>query len=104
MVEDDPTALPLRTQAALLGTSRSSLYYHPVPPSPEEVALKHRIDELYTAHPFYGSRKLSVILAEEGVPINRKRVQRYMREMGIVGITPGPNLSKRASQHHFGRG
>lgn len=83
----------------MLSISRRSLYYTPVAPPPEEVAIKHRIDELYTAHPFYGSRKLTVLLAEEFGPINRKRVQRYMREMGIRGITPGPNLSKRASEH-----
>lgn len=63
------------------------------------MAIKHRIDELYTAHPFYGSRKLTVLLSEQFGPINRKRVQRYMREMGIAGITPGPNLSKRVSEH-----
>jgi putative transposase len=79
--------------------SRRSLYYQAVPPLPEEVAIKHRIDELYTAHPFYGSRKLTVLLSEDFGPINRKRVQRYMREMGIAGITPGPNLSKRALEH-----
>ena len=70
-----------------------------MPPPPEEVAIKHRIDELSTAHPFYGSRKLTVLLAEQFGPLNRKRVQRYMREMGIAGISPGPNLSKRAAQH-----
>ena len=63
------------------------------------MALKHRLDELYTAHPFYGSRKLTVLLAEEYGPINRKRVQRYMREMGIQGIAPSPNLSKRLTEH-----
>ena len=63
------------------------------------MAIKHRIDELYTTYPFYGSRKLTVLLEEQFGPINRKRVQRYMREMGIAGITPGPNLSKRFSQH-----
>ena len=47
MVERAPSELPLTLQAALLGLSRSSLYYRPVPPSPEEVALKHRIDEIY---------------------------------------------------------
>lgn len=70
-------------------------------PSPEEVAIKHRIDELYTAHPFYGSRKLTQLLQPDFGPINRKRVQRYMREMGIAGIAPGPNLSKRARQHRI---
>ena len=98
-MEHSPDALPLATQAALLLISRRSLYYRPVAPPPEEVAIKHRLDELYTAHPFYGSRKLAVVLAEEFGPINRKRVQRYMREMGIAGIAPGPNLSKRASEH-----
>jgi len=99
LVEHQPEALALSTQAELLSLSRRSLYYQPIPPPPEEVALKHRIDELYTAHPFYGSRKLTVLLTEEGHPINRKRVQRYMREMGIQGIAPGPNLSKRVSEH-----
>lgn len=63
------------------------------------MALKHRIDELYTAHPFYGSRKLAVLLSEEFGPVNRKRVQRCMQEMGIAGIAPGPNLSRRAQEH-----
>lgn len=97
-MEDDPEALPLRTQADLLGLSRASLYYEPVPPSPEELALKHRIDAMYTAHPFYGSRRLTVLLSEEFGAVNRKRVQRYMREMGIA---PDPNLSKRASEHRI---
>jgi putative transposase len=82
-----------------LGLSRAILYYQPVPPSPEEVAMKHRIDELYTAHPFYGSRKLRVLLTEAFGPTNRKRVQRYMREMGIAGIAPGPKLRKRLTDH-----
>jgi putative transposase len=83
----------------LLSISRRSLYYQPLPPPAQEVAIKHRIDELYTAHPFYGSRKLTFLLQEDFGPINRKRVQRYMREMGIAGICPGPNLSKRATEH-----
>ena len=101
LIERDAHALPLTTQASLLSLSRRSLYYQPLPPPPEEVALKHRIDELYTAHPFYGSRKLTVLLEGDFGPINRKRVQRYMREMGIAGIAPGPNLSKRTTQHRI---
>jgi putative transposase len=76
------------------------LYYQPLPPPPEEVSIKQRNDELYTAHQCYCSRKLTVLLQEDFGPINRKRVQRYMREMGIAGISPGPNLSKRATQLH----
>jgi putative transposase len=70
-----------------------------VSPSAWEVAIKHRIDEIYTECPFYGSRRITVLLNQVGVVINRKAVQRHMREMGIAGICPGPNLSKRALQH-----
>jgi putative transposase len=71
------------------------LYYQPRPPSAEEVTIKHRIDELYTEHPVYGSRKMTAQLQREGMEINRKAVQRHMREMGIQAIFPGPNLSRR---------
>jgi putative transposase len=81
-----------------LGISRSSLYYQPSGPAPEEVALKHRIDEIYTAQPFYGARRIAAQLAAEGQPINRKTVARYMAEMRLTAIYPGPNLSRRAHQ------
>jgi len=97
-VEWTQSALSLQTQAALVGVSRARLYYQPVPPSAEEIAIKHRIDEVYTAHPFYGSRKITVLLQVDWA-INRKRVQRYMREMGLAGVCPGPNLSQPASGH-----
>jgi putative transposase len=90
--------LPLSVQAELLSLNRSSLYYQPVPPSPEELWIKRRIDEIYTAWPFYGSRKITVELNKELV-INRKAVQRHMREMGLSAICPGPNLSKRHAEH-----
>ena len=99
MVEREGGELPLAVQAELLGISRSSLYYRPVAPSPEEVALKHRIDELYTEYPFYGSRRMAAVLRREGVVVNRKAVQRHMREMGIEGIAPGPNTSKPGHEH-----
>jgi putative transposase len=86
-------------QADLLSLSRSSLYYRSRSPSLEEVAIKHRIDALYTQYPFYGSRRITAQLRREGTVINRKAVQRHMREMGIAGIAPGPNLSRRDSEH-----
>jgi putative transposase len=86
--------LPLTTQCDLLNLNRSSLYYQPFPVSAEELALKRRIDELYTACPFYGSRKIAAVLQ-----INRKAAQRHMREMGIAGICPHPNLSRRNPDH-----
>jgi putative transposase len=85
----------LRLQTELLSLSRSSLYYQPRPPSTEEVRLKHRIDEVYTQSPFYGARKIAAQLQREGMGINRKTVGRYMSEMGIAAVYPGPNLSKR---------
>ena len=98
-MERHESGVPLNLQADLLSLSRSSLYYQPVPPSAEEVALKHRIDAIYTAYPFYGSRRITVQLRREGLLINRKAVQRHMREMGIAGICPGPNLSQRNLEH-----
>ena len=99
LVEREGSELPLSIQAELLSLSRSSLYYQAVLPSAEEIAIKQRIDEIYTKYPFYGSRRITVTLDREGILVNRKAVQRHMREMGIAGICPGPNLSKRNSEH-----
>lgn len=90
--------MPVNTQAELLSLNRSGLYYKPVPPSPQEVAIKHRIDEIYTAHCYYGSRRIAAQLHREGQLINQKTVARYMQEMGLAAVYPGPNLSKRAHQ------
>ena len=100
LVEQDHPDFSLVLQADLLGLNRSGLYYEPVPPSPEEVQIKNQIDKLYTDYPFYGSRRITEQLCRDGVLINRKAVQRHMREMGIAGICPGPNLSKRNADSH----
>jgi putative transposase len=92
--------VPVTIQAKLLGLNRSSLYYHPGAPSTQEVAIKHAIDRIYTAHPSYGSRRIAVVLRrDEHLIVNRKAVQRHMREMGIAGIHPGPRLSQRQPGH-----
>ncbi|QTH40754.1 IS3 family transposase [Cohnella sp. LGH] len=91
--------VPIKMQADLLSLNRSSLYYRPVAPSTEELAIKNRIDQIYTKWPFFGSRRISAILRQEGRIVNRKAVQRQMQEMGIAGICPGPNLSKRHLEH-----
>lgn len=98
MVDRADRELSLSVQAELLSLNRSGLYYQPVPPSPEELWIKRRIDEIYTQWPFYGSRKITAELRKELV-INRKTVQRHMREMGLSAITPGPNLSQRRQEH-----
>jgi putative transposase len=93
LIEWGSSEFAIKTQAELLGLNRTGLYYQRVPPSSLEVALKHRIDELYTESPFYGSRRVTACLRREGKLVNRKQVQRHMREMGIEGIAPKPNLS-----------
>ena len=85
--------LTIQTQAELLSLNRTSLYYVPVPVSAAEIAIKHRIDELYTQYSFYGSHKIAQELG-----VNRKAVQRHMREMGLVAVYPGPNLSRRQAK------
>lgn len=99
MVEWEERTLPVSVQAELLSLNRTSLYYQPVAPSPEAIAIKHRIDELYTQFPVYGSRRITAQLRREEVVSNRKQVQRHMREMGLAGITPGLNLSQRRQDH-----
>lgn len=101
LVEWVEAELPVKTQAELLSLNRSSLYYNPVPPSEEEIAIKNKIDMIYTAYPFMGSRRITVMLKQEGIQINRKAVQRHMQEMCIQGIHPGPNLSKRNLQNRI---
>lgn len=71
-----------------------------MPVSAEEVATKHAIDEIYTRYPFYGSRRVTAELRQHRqIKVARETVQRYMREMGIAGICPGPNLSRRNAEH-----
>jgi putative transposase len=96
--------LSLLAQTQLLALNRTSLYYQPAPPSNEELQIMRRIDELYTAHPFYGIRRITAQLRQEGNLVNHKAVARHMREMGLAGIAPGPNLSrgsKRASDSKY---
>lgn len=88
----------MKTQATLLSLNRSGLYYVPVAPSAEEAGLKHRIDEIYTAHPYYGHRRIAGQLHRERRAINRQTVARSMQEMGLAAVYPGPNLSKREHQ------
>jgi putative transposase len=90
--------LAVSAQAALLSLNRSSLYYQPTAPSAEEVLLKHRIDQIYTDHPYYGYRRITAHLQREGISVNHKAVARHMREMGLEAVYPGPNLSKRAQR------
>jgi putative transposase len=90
--------LPVTTQTNLLSLNRTSLYYTPVARAPQEVALKHWSDAIYTDHPYDGVRRISAQLRREAVLVNHKAVDRHMREMGLAGICPGPTRSKPAHQ------
>lgn len=86
-------------QCELLSVNRSGLYYLPHTVDSATLQLQRRIDEIYTASPFYGVRKITAQLRSEGRLVNHKAVARHMQRMGLRAIYPGPNLSKRAQQH-----
>jgi putative transposase len=91
--------LSVRRQCELLGLNRSTLYYAATPETPEDLALMRRIDEQYTACPFYGSRRMAAWLVRQGEAVNRKRVQRLMRLMGLEAVYPKPRLSVTGRGH-----
>jgi putative transposase len=81
--------------------SRSSLYYKPDGEAAEDLRLMRLIDERYTARPFYGSRRMTIWLNERGEGVNRKRVRRLMRVMGLEAIYPKPRLSLAGKGHRI---
>jgi putative transposase len=91
---DKEADLSVVKQCELLGLNRSSIYYEPVATEAEEVCLMRLLDELYLKLPFAGSRRMVSELAARGYKVNRKRVQRLMRVMGIEAVCPKPNTSK----------
>jgi putative transposase len=91
--------LSVRRQCELVGLNRSTRYYEPAPESPENLALMRLIDQEYTAHPFFGSRKITQWLIGRGHEVNRKRVRRLMRVMGLEAIHPKPKLSLAGRGH-----
>lgn len=91
--------LSVSQQCELLGLGRSSYYYEAATESAANLALMERIDREYTAHPFRGSRGMTAWLRREGEEINRKRVQRLMRLMGLEAVYPKPRLSIGGAGH-----
>jgi putative transposase len=91
--------MSVRRQCELLGLSRSTLYYQPAAETEANLALMRRIDEQYTACPFYGSRRMAAWLVQQGERVNRKRVQRLMRLMGLEATYPKPRTSAAGRGH-----
>ena len=92
-------AVSLTRQCQLLAIHRSSTYYQPKPVSDADHALMKQIDRIHMAKPFLGSRRIVDALADQGHLVNRKRVSRLMRLMGIQAIHPGPKTSQPNPQH-----
>jgi putative transposase len=91
--------LSVSQQCELLGLSRSSFYYEPATETAANLALMSLIDREYTTHPFRGSRGMRAWLRQEGHKVNRKRVQRLMRQMGIEALYPKPCTTQRNANH-----
>jgi putative transposase len=99
LLDRDHAQLSIRRQCALLGLARSGVYRVPAAANENDLALMRRLDELFTAWPFLGSRRMTAMLRAEGQAINRKRVQRLMRRMGIAALGPKPRTTKPAPGH-----
>jgi len=99
LLQRDHESLSIRRQCQLLSVARSSIYRPPRPANDNDVELMRRIDQLFTAWPFLGSRRMMAMLNGEGRRINRKRVQRLMRKMGIAALGPKPRTTKPAPGH-----
>ena len=99
LVDHDDRVVPVVAQCRLLKVARSSLYYRPAPVSADDLSVMRRLDEQYLATPFYGSRRMVAVLRQEGEAVNRKRVRRLMRLMGLEAIYQKPNTSRRHPEH-----
>ena len=99
LVDRDHREPSIRRQCKLLGITRSGVYRLPPPTDDHDLAAMRRIDELFTAWPFLGSRRMATMLATDGRPVNRKRMQRLMRRMGIAALGPKPRTTKPAPGH-----
>lgn len=99
LIEVEHEKISVSRQCELLGISRSGLYYKATGESEYNLQLMRLIDEYYTRYPFYGARKLTKWLRNEGHEVNGKRVRRLMREMGLYAIYPKPRLSKGGEGH-----
>jgi putative transposase len=91
--------ISISRQCELIGLARSSLYYEPAEETAENLMYMRLIDEQYMRTPFWGSRNMTWWLNEKGHDVNRKRVQRLMRLMGLEAIYPKPRTSEAAKEH-----
>ncbi len=98
-LDRDHPRLSVRRQCVLLGVARSGVYRQPAAANDNDLALMRRIDALFTDWPFLGSRRMAALLRSEGQAVNRKRVRRLMRRIGIAALGPKPRTTKPAPGH-----
>ncbi len=98
-LDRDHAELSIRRQCEMLGVARSGVYRKPRSVNDNDLEAMGRIDALFTARPFFGARRIARTLSEEGFPIDRKRVRRRMRRMGIEALGPKPHTSNPAPGH-----
>ena len=91
--------LSIARQCELLDIPRSTFYHVPQPVSEDDLELMKLIDRCHTELPFYGSRRIKGWLKDEGIAVNRKRIQRLMRTMGIMAVYPKQKLSQPNPAH-----
>lgn len=91
--------LSVRRQCQLLGLAAASYYYHAEPESVENLHYMRLLDQEYTDHPFYGVRKMTLWLQNQGYGVGPKRVRRLLRAMGLMAVYPKPRLSLNPSAH-----
>lgn len=99
LVDRDDPSVPISQQCRLLKVARSTLYHQPCPVSDDDQAVMRALDEQYLETPFYGTRRMVIALGTLGLGVNRKRVRRLMRLMGLEAIYQKPNTSRRCSEH-----
>lgn len=101
LIEPGHRELSIERQCELVGLARSSWYYQPVGEREENLEVMRELDEVYTAHPYYGVRRMTVVLRAKGYEVNPKRVRRLMGVMGLEAIYPKPRLSEARIGHQI---
>lgn len=91
--------LSIRRQCQLIGLSRSNLYYKPRQITESELRILKLVDEIYTAHPYFGSRRMLAELEDHGISLGRQKARQYYRLLGLEAVYPKINLSKRNHEH-----
>lgn len=101
LIESAHPGLSIRGQCELVGLNRATYYYEPATETALNLMLMHLIDKEYTAHPFYGRRKMTTYLRQQGYTVNPKRTRCLMQKMGLAAIYPKPRTTVLNQEHRI---